>query len=1234
MNEQNIISLGYDIEKMSTQQKQIVGWLTEMLALAEKLDGVKLSFAGVEGMKDYNKAAKDQKSVMDEVAKAEEKLTQLRTDEAKRLAELKEQIRQTNQENKVAAQVANSQADSLEQLRAKLIQAQKAYDSMGKQMRENSQEGKDAKAKVDSLTASIKGLEEGTGRFGRNVGNYAGALKSSFDQLNSQLEGVKAKLSSMKETDTGFAKVSADAEFLEKIVNGLNSATTGLGGSVNTTSGSFKNGIAELKAFEKAGAELGARFGVTSDEFIKFTEDIAERKDAIADAKAAIKFQSSDTKYLDGVVSAISGITGAYGAWQAATALIGDDNEELAKSMAKLQAIMTLVTSVQAVANSLQSESGAIQTVVATKTWLLNTALEAQALITAEGTAATYGLSTALISTGIGALVIALGVGVFKLIGAISDMVGANEKAIKTTGELADVNKQLNDILKAQADLMKSASQISIEAYEKELEAAKSSGANQEKQFAIQEKINSAKLEQANQLVAKLGVTESAVVELSLKYGENNDYLSSLIEQERKYLEQGKKVPDDLKNKIDAQSKLTDFSKATYELNKGALDDQKKQIAVNENEKLAKAKFNADELRRLTLETAKLNANDIINANAIVLGNEYSTQEQRLEAMRKTASAQRSIAIAENKAIQDDPSVSSTSKELAAKNLASNLKNIKRSSAEEQRKLNDDYRKRDETAVANTNRAILDNEIKTKQEIASSDTFSLEVRLEALKQYSDDQRKNVLADAALQKSTKVMTPKELAELDSKTQIQLSTITADGELKRVDIIKSSFDKLKALNAEHIADIDALNVDNQSKAAVQYSADIIALNKQLEGKTVSLRKYARLRDEIDYKYSLDQAAMAINQVKDQAKVLESFLKNGSTIEELEKHKSDVIAQISADTNDIEKRQHEAELKRTEDELNAKKDAQKQINKLVEDGANAEKAASDAKKEHDTKLKEVKLKELQDTIQKVQETANEVTSIIGNILDIQFTEQKNHIQDIENSQQESYSAEIERINSSSLTEQEKADKLKILEAQRQAQKEKNARDQKKIDLDKAKFDKDVSIMNIVLTTAMAVVKALPNIPLAVLAGAMGAAQLAVAIATPLPKYAKGTDGVVNPHFGIYGEAGPELIHKPGQSPFIADKATVDFLPVGTKITPLSNMELFAAAERKQSMNLQAAAYADSLNSRAYADMMRAQSKAITSSIDGQTSALVAAITKSRPVVKVVNSGNYDSFINKNVR
>lgn len=95
--------------------------------------------------------------------------------------------------------------------------------------------------------------------------------------------------------------------------------------------------------------------------------------------------------------------------------------------------------------------------------------------------------------------------------------------------------------------------------------------------------------------------------------------------------------------------------------------------------------------------------------------------------------------------------------------------------------------------------------------------------------------------------------------------------------------------------------------------------------------------------------------------------------------------------------------------------------------------------------------------------------------------------------------YANEIARIENSELSEEEKAKKIAQIKRKQ------------------AIWDKAQSVADIAIQTALAITKALPNIFLAAAIGALGAAQAAVALSTPLPpvpSFAEG--GIVNPQPG----------------------------------------------------------------------------------------------------------------------
>jgi hypothetical protein len=227
-------------------------------------------------------------------------------------------------------------------------------------------------------------------------------------------------------------------------------------------------------------------------------------------------------------------------------------------------------------------------------------------------------------------------------------------------------------------------------------------------------------------------------------------------------------------------------------------------------------------------------------------------------------------------------------------------------------------------------------------------------------------------------------------------------------------------------------------------------------------------------------------------------------------------------------------------------AREDAEKRL-------AAARLAISKGLADEEKKNREKVIKEIEEIRQKTLE----IVDVIGGFINIGVTKQKNALRELEDQQQKNYDNEVARINASTLSDAEKADKLKILEAQRQTQKEAFDRKNREADKKKAAFDKAAAIANIILNTAAAIAKVLYDPFQVAFAAAIGAAQLAIAIATPLPKYAKGIKNNPKDHFGIYGDV-PEIVDMPGRQPFLADKETVGFIPKGTNITPVGRDEI----------------------------------------------------------------------------
>jgi hypothetical protein len=119
----------------------------------------------------------------------------------------------------------------------------------------------------------------------------------------------------------------------------------------------------------------------------------------------------------------------------------------------------------------------------------------------------------------------------------------------------------------------------------------------------------------------------------------------------------------------------------------------------------------------------------------------------------------------------------------------------------------------------------------------------------------------------------------------------------------------------------------------------------------------------------------------------------------------------------------------------------------------------------------------------------------------------------------------------------------------------------EEKKIKTEQAKRDKAVALFQAVVNTASAIVEALPNIPLSIIAGVTGAAQIALIAARPIPKFAKGKK---DSYQGLaeVGEQGPEVLEI-GKVRYLAQKPTIVWLGKEDKVYTHSETKKMLAGD-----------------------------------------------------------------------
>jgi hypothetical protein len=157
--------------------------------------------------------------------------------------------------------------------------------------------------------------------------------------------------------------------------------------------------VRQLTQLAMEARALGPEFGKVADQFIR---EAGRIKDSIGDARAEVGYFASDTRRLDAVLGGVQAVAGAFGAVEGALALAGVENEDLQKTMVKLQGAIALVNGVQAIQNALQAES-------AVRIGITTAATKLYTLVTGGATGATLAFRTALMSIGIGVAIAGIG---------------------------------------------------------------------------------------------------------------------------------------------------------------------------------------------------------------------------------------------------------------------------------------------------------------------------------------------------------------------------------------------------------------------------------------------------------------------------------------------------------------------------------------------------------------------------------------------------------------------------------------------------------------------------------------------------------------------------------------------------------------------------------------------------------------------------------------------------------
>lgn len=190
----------------------------------------------VSAIAEYNRLIDEQKRKQQELTKAFKEGEISQAEYYKDMAQSKEmtktysrQVQELSKEVQNNIKMDTEKKGSLRALRAELSNVTKQYDELSEEER-RAAKGLELQNKIKGLTADLKSSEQETGRFYRNVGNYANGFIEAFTRMGGSMGKMQGPINVVK---NGFNAISATpliailgalVSILQKVSNSLKSS--------------------------------------------------------------------------------------------------------------------------------------------------------------------------------------------------------------------------------------------------------------------------------------------------------------------------------------------------------------------------------------------------------------------------------------------------------------------------------------------------------------------------------------------------------------------------------------------------------------------------------------------------------------------------------------------------------------------------------------------------------------------------------------------------------------------------------------------------------------------------------------------------------------------------------------------------------------------------------------------------------------------------------------------------
>lgn len=443
----DLVSPDDSITKLINQLDQLSdAYMNTLKNIKSEAITVKAALEGVSGATENGrKTIRGASADTDKLTRAAKDLAFAESENAKRLAELKQAQKEANELNKLTTRLNQSAEGSYNRLSAQYSINKIYLNNMTVEEREATEEGRKLVAETKAIYEEMKRLQEATGKTSLNVGNYSDAAKG----LTTQIENQTKQLALLR---------------LEG-----------------------KQGTAEYQQLSKETAML---------------------RDAVKDATDEITRMASDTSNLDAVLGLAAGASGGFAAFTGAMELFGAESEDVQEAQKKLQAAIAITTGVQAIQNAVQKQSAIMLGISRLQMAALSKAQVYNRLVTMQGTKATLAATIAQKAFNLIAAAnpyVLLALALVTVVGALVLFASNTDKSAKNQQKLNEAQKVWLDYLETEATEMNRVSNERVAQLNRELNIAKARNASLSETRKIEDEILAERTKAHNKSVGFYG---------------------------------------------------------------------------------------------------------------------------------------------------------------------------------------------------------------------------------------------------------------------------------------------------------------------------------------------------------------------------------------------------------------------------------------------------------------------------------------------------------------------------------------------------------------------------------------------------------------------------------------------------------------------------------------------------------------------------------------------------------